>query len=298
MQQFKLNSGDKVGVISTARAIGMPELELVDNLIRQWSFTPVYGSTIGATSDQFAGSDSMRTADLQRMLDDENIRAILFARGGYGTIRIIEHIDFSKFVKHPKLLCGYSDMTILHSHLTDKLGLPAVHSTMPFSFQRNTPQALESLRNILKGELPFYNVPSHPLNIHGEAEGELIGGNLSILYSLLGTRYGFGTAHKILFLEDIDEYLYHIDRMMMSFKLSGKLQNLSGIVLGDFTDMKDNKVPFGITAEEIILRYAEPLGIPVCCKFPAGHIDDNRALVLGKKIRLSVQPHSVSLRYI
>ncbi|MBC8048056.1 MAG: LD-carboxypeptidase [Fimbriimonadaceae bacterium] len=296
MQQFKLKQRDKIGIISTARSIDFSEIEMTERLLKEWGLVPVYGKTIGAKHMQFSGDDETRTEDLQTMLDDNSIRAILFARGGYGTIRIIDKIDFTKFMQYPKLLCGYSDITIIHTHINDKLGLPTVHSTMPFSFQRNTPEAINSLKNILFGDLPQYTIETHPLNVKGNAEGVLIGGNLSILYSLLGTQYGFGTNHKILFIEDIDEYLYHIDRMMMSLKLAGKLKSLNGVIVGDFTDMKDNKVAFGNTAEEIIYAHIKDLGIPVCFNFPCGHIDDNRALIFGKEIKLEVN-NSVKLTY-
>jgi len=294
---MKLQEGDSVGILSTARAIDFSEIELADALLRSWGYKPVYGNTIGLKHGQFAGTDAERSADLQTMLDDASMKAILFARGGYGSIRILDRIDFTGFLKYPKLLCGFSDVTVFHAHVNDKLGLHTVHSSMPYSFPGNTIEALDSLRNILSGDYRVIETAGNYLNIAGEASGVLIGGNLSILYSLLGTRYGFNTAGKILFIEDIDEYLYHIDRMMMSMQLAGKLKDLKGVIVGDFTDMKDNKVPFGKTAEEIINSYIEPLGIPVCYKFPSGHIADNRALVLGRQIQLKVG-ETVTLRYI
>lgn len=297
MNSWKLEKGDRIGIMSTARSIDFSEIVFADELLKTWGYVPVYGNTIGLKQNQFAGTDTERAADLQKMLDDENIRAILFARGGYGTIRMIDKLDFSKFLLHPKWLCGYSDITVLHVHINDKLGLPTVHSTMPFSFPRNTDTALTSLKNVFNGMYPEYEISSYALNIQGESEGELIGGNLSILYSLLGTRFGFNTSGKILFIEDIDEYLYHVDRMMMSLHLAGKLSGLRGIVVGNFTDMKDNKVPFGNTAEEIIYSHVHHLGIPVCFQFPSGHIDDNRSLILGKKVKLTVKEKTY-LKYI
>ncbi|MBC8173809.1 MAG: LD-carboxypeptidase [Chitinophagales bacterium] len=296
-QSLSIKPGDKIGIISSARAIHFSEIAFADSYFREWGLIPVYGNTIGKQYQQFAGEDDLRADDLQKMLDDKTIRAIIFARGGYGTIRIIDKIDFTRFMENPKWLCGYSDITILHTHVNDKLGLPTLHATMPYSFPRNTESAITSLRDILMGELPVYEIKNDSLNIQGEAEGELIGGNLSILYSLLGTKYGFNTNNKILFIEDIDEYLYHIDRMMMSLKLAGKLQGLKGMIVGDFTDMKDNKVAFGNSAEEIIYEHVQGLSIPVCFHFPCGHIDDNKPLILGKKIRLSVGDKT-KLQYI
>lgn len=297
MKSWKLEKGDRIGILSTARSIDFSEIVFADELLKAWGYVPVYGKTIGLKQNQFAGTDAERAADLQVMLDDETIRAILFARGGYGTIRMIDKLDFSKFLLQPKWLCGYSDITVLHVHINDKLGLRTVHSTMPFSFSRNTNTALNSLKNVLCGIYPEYETPSHALNIQGEAEGELIGGNLSILYSLLGTKFGFNTSGKVLFIEDIDEYLYHVDRMMMSLQLAGKFSGLRGIVVGNFTDMKDNKVPFGNTAEEIIYSHVHHLGIPVCFQFPGGHIDDNRSLIFGKKVKLTVKEKTY-LKYI
>ncbi|MFN0275700.1 MAG: LD-carboxypeptidase [Chitinophagales bacterium] len=297
MKNWQLKKGDRIGIVSTARSIEFSEIVLADQLLKEWGFIPLYGKTIGMKQNQFAGTDDERAADLQAMLDDKSIRAILFARGGYGTIRMIDKLDFTKFMEHPKWLSGYSDITVLHAHVNDKLGLPTIHSTMPYSFPRNTEGAIQSLKNILLGNFPTYQVEPHALNIPGEAEGELIGGNLSILYSLLGTKFGFNTAGKILFLEDIDEYLYHIDRMMMSLQLAGKFAGLKGIMFGGFTDMKDNKVPFGSSAEEIIYDHVQNLGIPVCFLFPCGHIDDNRALLLGKRVKLTVG-ENVTLNYL
>ncbi len=290
--------GDKVGILSTARSIGKKELELADKIFRDWGLIPVYGKSIDAQFNQFAGDDDLRSADLQHFLNDNTIKAIICARGGYGTIRIVDNIDFTGFMEHPKMICGYSDITVLHAHVNDKLGLPTIHSTMPFSFERNTKIAIESLKDALFGNPQNISVDVHPLNKTGIAEGVLIGGNLSILYSLLGTKFGFSTGNKILFIEDIDEYLYHIDRMIMSLKLAGKLDFVSGIIVGGMTDMKDNKVKFGITAEEIIASHLEKYQIPVCYNFPAGHIDDNRALVFGKKVKLEITDTAASLSYI
>ncbi len=297
MSSMKLSKGDKIAIVSSARAIGFDELIYADKVLKDWGLIPVYGNTIGAKLNQFAGDDGLRTDDLQQMLDDDEIKAILFARGGYGTIRIIEKLDFTGFVNHPKLICGYSDITVMHTHINDKLGIETVHSSMPFNFEKNSIEALLSLKNILFGKLPYYKLIPYKLNKIGEADAELIGGNLSILYSLLGTNYGFSTAGKILFIEDIDEYYYHIDRMMMSLKLAGKLQHIKGLVAGGFSDIKDNQIPFGRTAEEIIYEYMKDLNIPVCFNFPAGHIKDNRALLFGKKINLKVEADGVTIRY-
>lgn len=293
-----VKEGDKIGIISTARWIAEEDIEFADGIIKSWGLVPVYGKSIHARKDQFAGDDEIRSTDLQQFLDDPEIRAILCARGGYGTIRIIEDIDFTGFMKAPKWICGFSDITILHAHINDKLGIPTIHSTMPVNFLKNSVEALLTLKYALFGKTTDINLNPHPLNITGDAEGEIIGGNLSILYSLLGTKFGFSTGDKILFIEDVDEYLYHIDRMMMSLKLAGKLQKLKGLIVGGMSDMKDNLIPFGKTTEEIILEHVGDLNIPVCFGFPAGHIDDNRAMILKRKIKLEVSAAGSSIHYL
>ena len=298
VSSLALKPGDKIGILSTARMVKQEELTDADRIFREWGYEPVYGKTIFAREHQFAGSDAYRTTDLQNFLNDSSIRAIVCARGGYGTIRIIDSIDFTDFMAQPKWICGFSDITVLHMHIVDKLGIPVIHSSMPFTFSENTEEALQSLRDFLAGEMVQYKIPSHPLNCNGTVEAELAGGNLSILYSLLGTKFGFSTAGKILFIEDVDEYLYHIDRMMMSLKLAGKLSHIKGLIVGGMNKMKDNTIPFGKSAEEIVLSHVEDLQIPVCFQFPAGHIEDNRALLMGKKIRLDVNEKRVTLEYI
>lgn len=293
-----LKPGDRIGILSTARFINKTELEPAEQLFRSWGLNPVFGVSINAQFNQFAGTDELRAADLQDFLDNTEIKGIICARGGYGTIRIIDKINFNRFMLAPKLICGYSDITVLHAHINDKLGVSTVHSTMPFSFERNTPAAIQSLHDALFGLPTNISIATNTLNKTGIADGILVGGNLSILYSLLGTRFGFSTGKKILFIEDIDEYLYHIDRMMMSLKLAGKLDFVSGIIVGGMTDMKDNRVKFGITAEEIISLHLQQYNIPVCYQFPAGHIDDNRALVFGEKVRLEVTEYESKLTYL
>jgi muramoyltetrapeptide carboxypeptidase len=204
-------------------------------------------------------------------------------------VRIVDGLDWRAFAKQPKWLVGYSDVTVLHSHVHQNLGIETLHATMPINFANNTPEALESLRRALFGEPMDYEFPHHDLNRKGQAEGQLVGGNLSLLYSLAGTPSDVDTQGKILFLEDLDEYLYHIDRMMMQLQRSGKLAGLAGLIVGGMTDMKDNTIPFGKTAEQIIKEHVEPYGYPVAFGFPAGHIDDNRALVMGRKIWLKVE---------
>lgn len=294
-----LKKGDKVGIVAPARKIGKKELEPSFEIIRSYGFDVVYTDKLFSEDDQFAGDDQIRTEDLQHMLDDESVRAIMFARGGYGSVRIIDKLDFGKFTANPKWLIGYSDITVFHSHVIRNLGIQTLHASMPINFAKNTNPALESLFNVLCGKLPNYEFDRHPLNKDGNAEGILTGGNLSVLYSLLGSVSFPETAGKILFLEDLDEYLYHIDRMMMGLKRAGKLTNLAGLLIGGMTEMNDNTVPFGKTAEEIIRDIVDEYNFPVYFGFPAGHIADNRALVMGGKVRIKTDnENSVFLNLI
>ncbi len=297
LKRLALKKGDTIGVLSTARWVEKEVIENTETVLRSWGLNPVFGETMRAKYNQFAGDDNLRAKELQSFLDNPEIKAILCARGGYGTLRIIDAIDFTQFMLNPKLICGFSDITVLLNHITDKIGIPTLHSAMAINFSTNSNEALNSLRNFLFGETPTYLIDAHPLNKIGSAQGKLMGGNLSILYALLGTKYGFSTRGKILFLEDVDEYLYHIDRMMMSLKLAGKLDNIAGLIVGGLSDMKDNTIPFGKTAEEIILEHVNHLNIPICFQFPAGHQQDNRALLFGKTVELNCDEAQVVINY-
>jgi muramoyltetrapeptide carboxypeptidase len=220
------------------------------------------------------------------MMDNPNIKAIWCVRGGYGTVRMIDLLDFTKFKQSPKWVVGFSDVTVLHSHLNN-LGFASIHGIMPVSVKA-TEEAKESLRKALFGETLEYTVPCEPMNRYGSAKGELVGGNLSILYSLLGSSSAIDCTDKILFMEDLDEYLYHIDRMMMNLKRNGCLESLKGIIVGGMTKMHDNEIPWGKNALEIIDDVTKPYNIPVIYNFPAGHSADNHALILGKQVTLEV----------
>lgn len=283
MRSLSLTAGDTIGVIATARKISLPEIQPAIDVLNSWGLKVVVGKSIGAEHFQFAGDDELRRQDFQSMLDDESIKAILFARGGYGTARIIDDIDWRKFLKHPKWICGFSDITAIHSHLLTVYNIPTVHSVMAINFQTATAESLESLRKVLFGETLSYQFASHTLNRSGEASGILCGGNLSLLYSLNGTPSEIDTEGKILFLEDIDEHLYHIDRMLMALKRAGKFESLSGLMVGHFTDMKnkDQSNPFGKTAYEMIAEHVSEFDYPVCYGFPAGHEANNKAMIMG-----------------
>jgi len=276
-----LKKGDRIGLAAPARKISRKELESSVEVIEGKGYKVFFDDSLFASENQFAGSDQQRTDYLQSLLDDESIKAIFFARGGYGSVRIIDRLDFKKFKKNPKWIVGYSDATVFHSHINRNFGIQTLHASMPINFPGNTAKAISSLFDTLSGETLKYVQPQHVLNKMGNAKGTLTGGNLSVLYSLLGSNSFPITAEKILFLEDLDEYLYHIDRMMQALKRAGKLDNLAGIIVGGMTEMNDNTIPFGKTAEEIIRETVEEYNYPVFFGFPAGHMADNRALIMG-----------------
>lgn len=282
-----LSSGSKIALVAPARKITFDEISFAVDYIVDRGFVPVYDERLFLSHNQFAGSDEERAAVLQSYLDDTDIDAIMCVRGGYGTVRIIDKLNFDKFMRHPKWIVGYSDVTVLHAKL-QSLGVESLHATMPINFPTNTQQSLDTLFSALTGKKLTYDYQHSSLDIKGEAEGVLVGGNISVLYSLLGSDIFPNTEDKILFIEDLDEYLYHIDRMMTAFDRAGVFDNIRGLIIGGLTKMHDNAVPFGMTAEEIIVEKVRNRNIPVIFDFPAGHIDDNRALILGRKFRITI----------
>lgn len=285
-----LKTGDKVAIIATARKVSYAEMEPAIAQLKAWGLKVLTGNYLTAESNQFAGTDQERTADFQQMLDDADVKAIFCARGGYGSVRIIDRLDFTHFVVSPKWIVGYSDITVFHAHINRNFGIETLHGTMPINFPpdgRETPST-ESLRKALFGEDIQYRFASHPLNRMGNASGEVMGGNLSMLYSLSGSISDADTEGKILFIEDVDEYLYHIDRMMMNLKRAGKLSHLAGLVVGGLSGMNDNTIPYGFTAEQIIADAVAEYDYPVSFNFPAGHQDNNFSLIMGRQAVLSV----------
>jgi len=249
----------------------------------------VLGSHVFSKYHQFAGTDEQRRMDFQQMLDDESIRAILCSRGGYGSVRIIDRLDFTRFTERPKWLIGYSDITVFHAHFHTQLKTESLHATMPKNILSDIPDdSLGTMINALFGYHISYSYPRTAYSREGLAEGMLVGGNLSILINLMGSVTEIDTDGKILFLEDVDEYLYHLDRMMMTMKRAGKLSRLKGLVVGGFSGMNDNLIPFGKTPAEIIAEAVSEYKYPVCFDFQAGHLDKNLALIFGRKIRLTI----------
>lgn len=279
-----LQKGDTIAIVATARKNIEDNLQPAISWLKNWGLEVVIGNTIGLDKNQLAGTDEQRAADFQTQLDNPNIKAIWCVRGGYGTVRMIDLLDFTKFKQNPKWIVGFSDVTVLHSHL-NTMGFQSIHGIMPVSTKASE-EAKESLRKALFGEHLEYTVPCENMNRLGTAKGELVGGNLSILYSLFGSPSAIDCSDKILFIEDLDEYLYHIDRMMMNLKRNGCLESLKGIIVGGMTKMKDNDIPWGKNALQIIDDITKNYNIPVIYNFPAGHLADNRALIFGKQILL------------
>jgi muramoyltetrapeptide carboxypeptidase len=289
-----LKTGDTVAIVATARKMDASTLQPAIKLLESWGLNVILGKTIGLEQNQLAGADWQRAIDFQEMLDNPAIKAIWAAKGGYGTVKIVDRIDFSNFKKDPKWIVGFSDVTVLHSHI-NTLGFQTIHAMMAISAPSATTEAKESLRKVLFGEKLSYTVQHSNFNKLGQAKGELVGGNLSVLYSIQGSVSEIDLTNKILFLEDLDEYLYHIDRMMSNLKRNGSLKNLKGIIIGGMTSMNDNAIPWGKNALEIIQEIVKDLEIPVAYNFPAGHIKDNRALILGRNVTLEVTEKETKL---
>lgn len=296
-QPQPLQQGDLVAIVTTARKIDRADIQKAIELLESWGLNAVVGKTIGKADHQFGGTDADRITDFQEAMNNDAVKAIWCARGGYGTVRIIDALDFAAFLNNPKWVLGFSDVTALHSHLHN-LGVHTIHGLMPITVESSTSQAITSLKNCLFGNDVGYTLSCNNSNKYGNAEGVLVGGNLSMLYSLLGSVSSIKTDGKILFIEDLDEYLYHVDRMMMNLKRNGYFNNLKGLIVGGMTKMNDNTVPFGKTAAEIILDTIKEFDFPVCFNFPAGHFKDNRAMEFGRAVKFSVGKEYTTLKFL
>jgi len=292
-----IQKGDTVGLLALACKVDFemlkPAIHLMENV---WGLKVVLGGSLTSEYHQFAGTDAVRAKDFQMMLDNPEIKAIFSARGGYGSARLLDSMDFTTFQKHPKWVIGFSDITAVHCHI-HTLNIESLHATMPKLFlQEGGEISLESLRKVLFGEEINYKIEPHPMNRFGKANGQLIGGNLAMLINVIGSKSDINYDGKILFLEDVNEYFYSIDRMMIQLKRSEKLKNLAGLIVGSFSDCKDNDVPFGMTANEIIQEALATYDFPVCYGFPVGHGADNWAMPCGREMRLLVEEYDVSLK--
>ena len=302
-----LKAGDTIGITCPSGYISLEEVQPAIEKMKEWGFNIRLGDTVGARDFTFAGCDEQRAKDFQSMIDDPSVKAVMLGRGGYGAVRIIDKIDFNKFVLKPKWIIGFSDATVFHCHINRNFGIPTIHSKMCNSFPSDWNAALpeqidsiESIRKCLTGDEMKYDVVSDPMNIMGTVSGVLVGGNLSIIQSLAASKSDLYTAGKILFIEEVEEYLYSIDRMLWNLKRSGKLSKLKGLVVGGFNNIKpdDPGEDFGKTVYEMVLEKVEEYKYPVCFNFPVGHQKVNYALKCGVRHKLTVANESVSLKEI
>jgi len=293
-----LKKGDTIAITCPAGYMPKEKAQTCIETIQQWGFEVMVGKTLGSKSkNYFSGNDETRLNELQAMLDDEGIKAILCGRGGYGISRIIDQIDFTRFKKNPKWIIGFSDITLLHAHINRNFKIATLHAPMAAAFNNgeNKNEFIDSLHKALVGKKAKYACKADPFNKLGEAKGELIGGNLTLITHLIGTKSDINTKNKILFIEDIGELIYSTDRMLHQLKRSGKLTNLSGLIVGGFTDIKDTERPFGKKVKELIEDILQDYDYPVCFDFPVGHKKENYALKIGGDFQLKITNTKVLL---
>jgi muramoyltetrapeptide carboxypeptidase len=294
-----LKKGDTIGITCPAGYMAAEKAQTCITILQQWGYQVMVGKTLGSnSSNYFSATDEVRRDELQAMLDDKTINAILCGRGGYGVGRIIEQLDFTRFKKNPKWLIGFSDITVLHSHIYSNLKIASLHAPMAAAFNDGAykNEFVQSLQKAIAGKKAAYKSAAHPFNKTGTVSGELVGGNLSLLAHLTGTSSDINTKNKILFIEDIGEYIYSIDRMLYQLKRSGKLDNLAGLIIGGFTDMKDTERPFGKTVYEVIQEIIAGYNYPVCFDFPVSHEKENYALKVGGTYELTISTKKVTLK--
>ncbi len=302
----KLKPGDRVGITSPAGYILLEEIRPAMEQLRAWGLEPVVGASIGKRDFTFGGTDEERVSDMQQMLDDPTLKAVLCARGGYGMVRIIDKLHFEKFRIHPKWVIGFSDITVMHSHINRNLGIASIHSKMCNSFPEDWIKAepiqvetILSIREALMGTKMSYSAVWNEKNRFGKAEGSLVGGNLKTLESLAGSASDLRTAGKILFVEDTGEYLYSIDRMFWNLKRSGKLDKLAGLIIGGFKiKVDDPGDDFGKTLQDIVLEKTRKYTYPICFDFPVGHQKNNFALKCGVRHQLLVGENGTTLKEV
>lgn len=279
----------KIRIISPAKQIPIDAINFAKSFLEEQKFIVEVGENALGQHHYFSGTYQARLGDFQAALDDPSVDIILCSRGGYGAIHLVDDLDYTAFLKKPKLIVGYSDITVFHQHIYGQFGLPSLHATAPLNFASNSFEALSSMLNAIRGVENKYDFNPHEYNITGETEGIVIGGNLAIVYSLLGTNSDVDFTDKILFVEEVGEAIYAVDRMFYSLKKAGRLEKLKGVIIGGMTNMKDSEIPFGQTVEEVIHAHFKERNIPLAFNFPAGHIDDNRAVMIGAKAILKVK---------
>lgn len=294
-----LQPHDRVGVLALASKLDYKLLLPAFKMMREnWQLEVIEGSTLRAQYYQFAGTDTERQQDFQQMLDDPTIKAIFSARGGYGSSRFIDQVSFRKFQKSPKWVVGFSDITAVHGRI-QRLGYESLHATMPKLFgNEGTAESVETLRRALFGQQLAYRTATHPSNRLGAATGALTGGNLCLLAHSIGSRSEVDTRGKILFIEDVEEALYNIDRLMVQLKRANKLKPLAGLIVGQFSESRHNiNAPFGKNEYEIIAQHVADYNFPVCYNFPVGHTADNWAMPMGRNASLLINNEGVQLNF-
>ncbi len=297
-----LKRGDTVMLLTPASYL-KDSLQSVQNALdslKSWGLHYKLAEHIFDRKGSFAGEDKERAADFQKAIDNPNIKAIWCTRGGYGSVRMIDKINFTPLQKNPKWIIGYSDVTAIHNEIHN-VGVQSIHGVMPVNFKNPSEKkqkAIQTLKNVLFGIKNTYNLESSPYNKVGNAQGIVVGGNLTLLHTMLGSKTSINTKNKILFIEDVGEYKYHIDRMLYSLKRAGYFEHCNGLIVGEFTDVKDNKEPFAKNVEEIVLQVLKEYHFPIVFNFPAGHQIDNRALVIGAKVKLMVKKENTVLEFL
>lgn len=293
----KLKTGDTIALISPAKAIEEKHILFAKKRFEEAGFQVIIGKHAAGSFRYFSGTDEERSADFQWAIDHHDVKAIVCNRGGYGSVRLFDLVNWANLLREPKWILGFSDITYFHL-LGLKLGIETVHSTMPLNFEENSPEALESLLNVIRGIENQYTWDSSPKNKAGQANGKIIAGNLSIIYALLGTPYCPNFEHAILVIEDVGEQVYHLDRMLWALHLAGVFEQISGLIIGGMTDMKDTATPTEWTVEDLILQHTKYRNIPIAFQGPIGHISDNRAFINGRKATLHVSEKQVSFHQL
>lgn len=290
-----LKPGDKIGIVAPAGKIEPSVIDETERFISNAGYVPLFGENILKRNNLFAGSDEERLSDFNKMIHNVDIKAIWCARGGYGSMRIIDKIDFEHLVKRPKWIIGFSDITVFHSYISSNTDLVTIHGEMPNSFPNNI--GANKVVNILQGNMAVAPILPHILNKKGVAKGKLIGGNLTIIHNLIGTNLDFSSEGKILFIEEIGEYDYHLDRMIQSMKLAGKFDKLAGLIVGQISDTKDGATPYGMSAYEIVNNALKEYDFPIIYNFPSGHSNPNYPLLLNSEIEIEVEKNRVIFKY-
>ena len=297
-----LKAGDTIAIVAPSGVLNDHEnyINKAKKLLESWELNVIIGKNVFNNYGHFSGTDKERTKDFQRALDDKTISAIWCARGGYGAMRIIDDLDYTEYLKTPKWIIGYSDITAIHNDL-HILGSESIHSIMCKSLEDkniNNDRSIQALKDVLFGNKLSYNFNNKPENKLGKTSGQIVGGNLTLLHGLIGSKSSINTDGKILFIEDLGEYHYHIDRMLISLKRAGYFDNCNGLVVGDFSDLRENTTPFGKNIKEIILDAVKEFNFPVLFDFPAGHEELNMPIILGRNIIMDINSSKSTIEFL